>query len=105
MFLSTVAILFVIKGKQIIRSYDSESIVVQEGHLLFLMKDMYLVSDFATDDEEVFEAILFFIDDVFIEKYWLSSYGVIKSSGSSAVKSRVNTLQPNSQIKLYMDAL
>jgi len=105
MFLSTVAILFVIKGKQIIRSYDNESIVVQEGHLLFLMKDMYLVSDFVTDGEEAFEAILFFIDEVFIEKYRLSSNGVIKLSASGAVKSRVNTLQPNSQIKLYMDAL
>ena len=105
MFLSTVVILFVIKGKQIIRSYDSESIVVQEGHLLFLTKDMYLVSDFVTDDEEAFEAILFFMDDKFIEKYRLSSYGAIKLSASSAVKSRVNTLQPNSQINLYMDAL
>ena len=105
MFLSTVVILFVIKGKQIIRSYDSESIVVQEGHLLFLMKDMYLVSDFVTDDEEAFEAILFFMDDEFIEKYRLSSYGAIKLSASSAVKSRVSTLHPNSQINLYMDAL
>jgi len=92
LFVSTVAIIFIIKGKQIIRNYDGENVVIQEGQLLFLLKDMYLVSDFVTGDEKTFEAALFFIDDNFIEKYHLFSY-------------RIRTLWPNSQINHYINAL
>ena len=105
MFLSTVTILFVIKGKQIIRNYDSENIAVQKGQLLFLLKDMYFVSDFVTDGDETFEAILFFMDDTFIEKYRLSSTGAIELSTPGSTENRIKTLPPNSQINHYINAL
>ena len=105
LFVSTVTILFIIKGKQIIRNHDGENVVIQEGQLLFLLKDMYLVSDFVTGDGQTFEAILFFIDDDFIEKYHLFSYEVIGPSDSGRKNKRIRTLWPNSQINHYINAL
>lgn len=63
MYLSSVAILFIIKGKQIIANYNGEKVIVQQGQILFLPQDIYIVSDFVIDD--VFEAMLFFMDNAF----------------------------------------
>ncbi len=67
MYLSSIAILYIVRGKQIISNYDSKAVTVNEGQLLFLTKDMYLVSDFVTEKGH-FEAIIFFIDDSVVQQ-------------------------------------
>jgi len=67
MYLSSIAILYIVRGKQIISNYDSKAVTVNEGQLLFLTKDMYLVSDFVTENGH-FEAIIFFIDDSVVQQ-------------------------------------
>lgn len=70
MYLSSVAILLIIKGEQIIKGYDEADLVVKENEMVILPKDLYVVSDFATDQSK-FEAFVFFIDDLLIEKFLL----------------------------------
>jgi len=67
MYLASIAILYIVRGKQIISNYDSKAVTVNEGQLLFLTKDMYLVSDFVTENGH-FEAIIFFIDDSVVQQ-------------------------------------
>ena len=62
MYLSSAALLYIVKGAQSIGIYDAERVRVERGQLLYLPKDIYLVSDFIKQDDS-FEAILFFIDD------------------------------------------
>jgi len=97
-YLSSVAILFVIKGKQIIKNYDGKKVTVKQGQLVYLSQDMYLVSDFVTEKEE-FEAVLFFLSDEFI-----------KSKSSSECISEeslvyIPTLQSSIQIEKYIESL
>lgn len=66
MFLATDVMLFIVKGRQILCNYDGTRVEVAQGQLVYLSKDMYLVSDFVTGKDE-FEAVLFFFDDDFIE--------------------------------------
>lgn len=61
MYLSSVAILLVVKGKQIIKGYDGADLTVKENEMVILPKDLYVVSDFVTSQHE-FEAVIFFID-------------------------------------------
>ncbi len=103
-FLSTTAILFVIKGKQIIIN-NTKKTEVQQGKLLLLPKDMYLVSDFVTNNDTTFEALLFFIDDSLIEKFAITSSTLFKAVDSPENKKRIVTLQANIQIICYINAL
>jgi len=97
-YLSSVAILFIVKGRQIIQNYDGKKVVVEQGHLVFLSKDMYLVSDFVTEKGE-FEAVIFFINDEFIKN----------KSKAENISDRANgyipTLRPNIQIIKYIESL
>uniref|UniRef100_A0A2A4Z1U5 AraC family transcriptional regulator n=1 Tax=OCS116 cluster bacterium TaxID=2030921 RepID=A0A2A4Z1U5_9PROT len=67
MYLSSVALLYIIKGEQSIGIYDAERVQVEQGQLLYLPKDIYLVSDFIKQNDS-FEAVLFFIDDDMLDK-------------------------------------
>lgn len=98
MYLSSVAILFVIKGRQVISNYDGQKVIVKLGQLLYLSKEMYLVSDFVTEDDQ-FEAVLFFLDDEFIE----NKAGIHRSS--AGLGNTIPTLQANTQIQKYIYSL
>lgn len=98
MYLSSVAMLFVVKGKQTIRNYGGRKVVVGQGQLLYLSKDMYLVSDFVTENNE-FEAVIFFFDDEFIER----KSRISKANGK--LKNTIPTLLPSVQIGRYIHSL
>ncbi|VAW70145.1 hypothetical protein MNBD_GAMMA10-2599 [hydrothermal vent metagenome] len=98
MYLSTVAILYVLKGQQIISNYDGKKVVVEAGQLLYLSKEMYIVSDFVRK-EGVFEAVIFFFDDKFIENKCHHSRREEKPANS------IPTLQSNTQINKYIHSL
>ncbi len=66
-FLSSVAILYVVQGQQIIKNYDGDKVIVEQGQALYLSRDMYVVSDFVTRNSK-FEAVIFFFEEEFIER-------------------------------------
>ncbi len=98
MYLSSVAMLFIVKGEQVISNYDGTEVRVKQGQLLYLPKAMYLVSDFVTEDNE-FEAVLFFLGDEFIAR---ESQSKPVNKGSKNV---IPTLLANPQIKMYINSL
>ena len=104
MYLSTVAILIVIKGKQVISNYDGQKMTIEEGQMVYLSKDIYLVSDFVTTNG-IFEAFIFFMDDSFLEKYLLFSIGDATPVRENTTKENLTTLQADVQIKQYINAL
>ena len=103
MFLSSMVIIFVVKGEQIIRNYDGESILAKQGQMLALAKDMYLVSDFVALNE-TFEAMLFFIDDDVIEAYAQSkeSRSLKKTEKNSLLKQSISKIKSNDYILEYI---
>ncbi len=101
MYLSSVAILLVIKGEQIIKGYDKEDLIVKEHEMVLLPKDLYVVSDFVTKKNN-FKAVIFFIDDELINKY----------AHVSTIKNREKEISPKTlktkagdKIIHYVDAL
>lgn len=98
MYISTVAILYVLKGRQVINKYDGKKVVVEQGQLVYLSKEMYLVSDFVIENG-VFEAVIFFFDDRFIENKYHSSESEKKSDNIIPV------LQSTIQINKYIHSL
>lgn len=67
-YTQTYCIVFNCSGVETITSYDFKEVVIREDELLFLPKDMYLISDFIKTDKSL-EAFLFFFDDDIIEKF------------------------------------
>ncbi len=102
MYLSSLAILYIVKGKQVIQSYDGGSIVVQQGQMVALSKDLYLVSDFVTE-KGTFEAMIFFIGYAIVEKYIVSN-GVNKKTNASEHNS-VSKIEATKQITEYVRSI
>ena len=67
-FTQTYCIVFNCSGVETITSYDFKEVVIKENELLFLPKDMYLISDFIKTNKSL-EAFLFFFDNELIEKF------------------------------------
>ncbi len=98
MYLSTVAILYVLKGRQIISNYDGKKIMIEQGQLLYLSKEMYLISDFVKE-EGAFEAVIFFFDDRFIENKYHN--GRHKKEPDNTIP----VLRSNMQMDKYIQSL
>jgi AraC-like DNA-binding protein len=101
MYLSSVAILLVRKGKQIIQNYDGSPTIVTEKEIVILPKDLYVVSDFVTK-ENAFEAIVFFIDDELIKKFLI--FYTQKDRGMKS-DSKIIKIRSNSRVDKYVIAL
>jgi AraC-like DNA-binding protein len=100
-YTQTCCIVFNCSGIETITSYDFKEVTIKENELLFLPKDMYLISDFIKTDKSL-EAFLFFFDDDIIEKF-LS----IKKLKKNIVYKKVSfyKMDINSSILEYMNAL
>jgi len=68
MYLSSVAILLVLKGEQIIQNYDGSKLTVKENEIVILPRDLYVVSDFIAEQGS-FEALIFFIDELILNRF------------------------------------
>jgi AraC-like DNA-binding protein len=101
MYLSSVAILLVRKGKQIIQNYDGSPTIVTEKEIVILPKDLYVASDFVTK-ENAFEAIVFFIDDELIKKFLI--FYTQKDRGMKS-DSKIIKIRSNSRVDKYVIAL
>jgi len=55
-------------GVETITSYDFTSVDIANGELLFLPKDMHLISDFISNNKSL-EAYMFFINDDIVDKF------------------------------------
>lgn len=104
-FISTPLIVYIRKGRQIIRDHDGFDNFVEEDHLIFLPKDVYCVSDFVADQGH-FEAFLFFIDDDIIAKYLKSCPLTAQTQTAQGRQGeRTYILRANEQIRRYVSSL
>ena len=101
MYISSIAILYILNGKQIISNYDGDKVILEKGQMIYLSKDMYLVSDFVTDKDQ-FEALIFFMDDTFIEKNTRPGQ---RSENTETSNDKIRTIQANEQIEKYIHSL
>ncbi|ARU55686.1 MAG: AraC family transcriptional regulator [Pseudomonadales bacterium] len=102
-YITAPLIVYVIQGKQIISSPNGIETVVNQNCMLFLPKDLYLVSDYVTEDGR-FEALLFFYDDSLIDKYMQSnSEALLIKRGSSP--NSLYTTPANQQILDFFESL
>lgn len=101
MYLSSAALLYIIKGEQNLGIYDAERVRVKSGQLLYLPKDIYLVSDFIKHDDS-FEAMLFFIDDDMFDKLRPLK---AKKSNEVMIDHAPLILWSNQQIRKYVGSL
>ena len=94
-------IVFNCNGKETITSYDCDSVNIAEQELLFLPKDMYLISDFIKTNKNL-EAYLFFFDDSLIEKFLLA-----KNSTLSRTQKKVNfyKMEVTTSVNDYIQSL
>lgn len=100
-YTKTYCIVYNCSGVETITSYDFTEVVIRENELLFLPKDMYLISDFVKTDKSL-EAFLFFFNNDIIEKF-LS----IKKIKKDLVDKKVSfyKMEVNSSVIEYMKAL
>lgn len=98
-YLSQTAILFIVKGRQLLHQNANQPTAVQQGDLLLLPKDIYLVSDYTTNDNQ-FEAILFFITDEITDMLRPSN---LPSNPSNTGLAQIHT--PPLQIAKFMASL
>ena len=103
-YISTSLIVYLKRGRQVIRDYDGVDNLVSEEHLIFLSKGVYTVSDFVTMDGQ-FEAKLFFFDDGLIKKYLGSDNLKVDRVAARENAHGTYTLHANQQIRRYIDSL
>lgn len=101
MYLSSMAILLVEKGEQVIQKHGHPSITVTEKEMVVLPKDLYVVSDFVTRNS-IFKAVVFFIDDELIKKFLL-----FYTEGNRTLNpdSKIKKIKSNSQVIRYLNSL
>lgn len=97
MYLTSVAILLVMKGEQIIQDYEKTDLVVKENEMVILPKDLYVVSDFVTNQDN-FEAFIFFIDEQLIKKFLLVNS---TKQDENKIKNTVLKTKISHQISLF----
>jgi AraC-like DNA-binding protein len=100
-YTQTHCIVFNCNGIETITSYDFKEVIIRENELLFLPKDMYLISDFIKTDKSL-EAFLFFLNEDIVEKF-LS----IKKLKKDIIYKKVSfyKMEVNSSVFEYMNAL
>ncbi len=102
-YLTSALIIYVVKGRQLITDSRGVETEIKENHILFLPKDLYVVSDFITDDG-TFEAWLFFYDDDLIQKYIVHCDNSIRHSHSQPPDS-LYVIPANQQLHNFMSSL
>lgn len=101
MYLSSVAILLVMNGEQVIKDYDGADLIVKENEMVILPKDLYVVSDFVINNEN-FEAFVFFIDDLLIKKFLLINSTKLNKNKSKNIAQKTKV---TSQVNKYIRSL
>lgn len=101
MYLSSSAILLVMKGEQKILCYEGTNLVVKENEMVILPKDLYVVSDFVTSHNN-FNAYVFFIDDLIVKKFLL--FHPLKKT-EKKLKNKILKTTVSDQIDNYINSL
>ncbi|QUS55692.1 helix-turn-helix transcriptional regulator [Pseudovibrio brasiliensis] len=67
-FTSTPCLAFVISGRESFSSAEHEEFVLNDGEMLFMGRDLHMISDFTNEDGPL-EAVLFFFDTAVIAEF------------------------------------
>lgn len=106
-FVATSSIVCILRGRQVIRDQQGLDHVIEAGHLIFLPKDVYFVSDFVAEHGP-FEAMLFFVDDRLIDKF-LRSFPEPSTSADArdlpCLPRRPCVMPAGSQLRRYVDSI
>jgi AraC-like DNA-binding protein len=93
------SIVYVISGHVEIQTYEYEKFTVDEGEMLFMPRDSYLISDYITAQKDM-EVYLFFFDYALSAEFLSSSR--IKSSSA---QNKITKLHVSNNTLNYLNAL
>jgi AraC-like DNA-binding protein len=95
-------VVFVVKGKVEVKTYEGECVASHENEMLFMPRDTYLISDFIKD-QDCIEAFLIFFDHEIVVKFLGSK---IKQHRKPPVAtSTICKLKTNKKVIHYFDSL
>jgi AraC-like DNA-binding protein len=100
-FTNTPCLAFVLRGTETFTSFDDQQIKLAQHEMLFMPKNIYLVSDFVRTDGPL-EAFLFFFDFDTIEFYLKRMAGSVVDIAN---KQRPYKVAENNNVTRYMKAL
>lgn len=100
-YTQTHCIVFTCNGIETITSYDFNSVEIKENELLFLPKDMYLISDFIKKNQSL-EAYMFFFNDDIVNKF-LSNKKINKTTQDKKVS--FYKMNINDSVIKFIDSL
>lgn len=104
-YMTSAAVVYIVKGRQIISDQNGTQAVLEENSLSFFSRDMYWVSDYIAKNGS-FEAYLFFIDDNIIDKFIASTYVDHNNKNfNNKPSSSLYAFKANSQITHYINSL
>jgi len=83
-YISAHVFTIVLNGKKIIHTPDGEQIVIKEGEMVFIPKDLYLIQDIIKE-KEAFESWLFFFSDELLNDF-INSIHRSKTNGFQVLK-------------------
>ncbi len=95
-------IVFVIKGKVEVKTFDGQCVTAHKNEMLFMPRDTYLISDL-TKDKECIEVFLVFFDHDIVVKFLGSK--ITQHHKSSVSTSTICKLETSTKISHYFAAL
>ena len=106
-FVAVPLLLYLRQGEQHIRDADGGQEVLKPGQLLYLPRDVYVVSDFVPAGGRPLEALLFFIDDGLMDRFLRSQRATPLPADEipAAAEESARTLSAGPQVVAFMDAL
>ncbi len=93
------SIVYIISGRVEIQTYDYRKFVVNEGEMLFMPKESYLISDYLKNGKEM-EVYLFFFDHTLTSEFVRQM-----QTKKSTDKSTIAKLSLSNNLLNYIDAL
>ncbi|WP_420548381.1 helix-turn-helix domain-containing protein [Curvivirga sp.] len=100
-FTNTPCLAYVLSGKETFSSFEEDEIILENGQLLFMPKNSFMVSDFEKIDGPL-EAFLFFFDKNTIELFLKNKLLTLKETNNKIAPYKLTS---NPSINSYMTSL
>ena len=94
------SIVYIISGRVEIQTYDYKKFIANEGEMLFMPKESYLISDYLKNEKEM-EVYLFFFDHTLTSEFVRHA----ETKKRSDAKSTITKLSLSNNLLNYLDAL
>jgi len=95
------SILYVINGKVRINTYEGKEIIVENGEMVFMPRDSYIVSDYLKNRKDM-QVILFFFNHDIALKFLGNKFKPLNTSNTNTQIS-ITKLQVTKNIKYYLE--